>query len=38
MEWVDVDFPLTESLTKHKVSEEVLQNIKKDFLSFDERK
>ena len=38
MEFVDVDFPLTESLTKHKMSEEVLQNIKKDFLSFDERK
>lgn len=38
IKWVDEDYPSTEQLTKHKVSEEILQSIKNDFLSFDENK
>lgn len=30
--WIDKDWPLTESLTKTEVSEEILQKIKNDFL------
>lgn len=32
MNWIDKDWPLTESLTKTEVSEEILQEIRKDFL------
>lgn len=32
MNWIDKDWPLTESLTKTEVSEEILQKIRKDFL------
>lgn len=38
MTWIDYDWPLAEKMTKQEVSEEVLQEIKNEFLNFNENK